>query len=158
MVNTKQVTDRRTLSFQSLDDILSDAETLASHPPIRTTGNWTAAQIIQHIATFIDWSIDGFPFTAPLPLRVFGRMIRKGAQRKPAPRGLKAPKGIMDHVVPADYALDDAMRSLRAAVMRVRAGKRMDKPSPLFGKLSHDEWMRIHCRHAEMHFGFMHAS
>jgi len=157
-INTKHVKDRRAVNFASLDDILADAENLTAHQPIRTTGNWTPAQIVGHIATFIDWSIDGFPFTVPVPLRVVGRFIRKSAQRRTPPSGIKAPKGIMQHVPPADFSFDEAMRQLRGAVLRVRAGKQMTEPSPLFGKLTHDEWVRIHCRHAEMHFSFMHPA
>ena len=155
-IDTKRVTDRRTLQFSSLDDILADAEGLAAHQPIRTTGNWTPAQIIGHVAVFIDWSMDGFPFAVPLPLRAVGRLIRKGAQRRTPPSGIKAPRASLKYIPPADSTLEDAMRSLRGAVLRVRAGKQMTKPSPLFGKLSHEEWTRIHCRHAEMHFSFMH--
>jgi hypothetical protein len=157
-VDTKQVKDRRSLSFSSLDDILADAEHLAAHQPIRTTGNWRPAQIVEHVAVFMEWSIDGFPFRVPLPLRLFGRMIRKRAQRSATPSGLKAPRVIMRHVPPPDYSFDDAMRSLRGTVLRVRAGKRMTQPSPLFGKLTHEEWVQIHCRHAEMHFSFMHPA
>lgn len=157
-VKTKEVKDRRALTFQSLEDTLADAEFLAAHQPIRTTGNWTPAQIIGHVAVFIEWSIDGFPFTVPLPLRVLGRVIKGRAQRTTAPPGFKAPPGIMKHVPPADYSLDQAMRHLRGAVLRVQCGKRMEQPSPLFGRLTHEQWVRIHCRHAEMHFSFMHPA
>ncbi len=52
MIETKKVTDRRTLSFRSLDDIQADVEALDGSA-IRTTGNWTAAQIVQHVTDVI---------------------------------------------------------------------------------------------------------
>jgi len=158
MVKTKHVKDRRSLAFRSLDDILADAEAMMSRQPIRTTGNWTAGQIIEHVGLFICWSIDGFPFTMPFPLRFIGPLIKGRAQRKPLQSGIKAPGRMTPHMPGQGVALEDAMRTLRGEIGRVKAGKRMEKPSPLFGKLSHEEWVRIHCRHAEMHFSFMHPS
>jgi hypothetical protein len=32
----------------------------------------------------------------------------------------------------------------------------MTATSPVLGRLSHEQWVQFHCRHAEMHFSFMH--
>ena len=50
-----------------------------------------------------------------------------------------------------------AVDDLRAAVDRAET-HRMTHPSPVFGRLSHEQWVRLHCRHAEMHFGFLKGS
>ena len=33
----------------------------------------------------------------------------------------------------------------------------MKHPSPLFGRLNHDQWTQLHCRHADLHFSFLQA-
>ncbi len=44
-----------------------------------------------------------------------------------------------------------------------RAWERLRKappgvPNPVFGALTHEEWMMLHRRHAELHLGYLHAS
>ena len=39
---------------------------------------------------------------------------------------------------------------------RIEGGERMSKPSPVFGPMTHEEWEQLHCRHAELHFSFIH--
>lgn len=131
---------------------------LASRQPIRSTGNWTAAQNIEHVAVFIGWSLDGFPFRAPLPLRLIGRMLRSGALRKTPRPGIPTPKGNRAHLSPADFPLERAMASLRRNIRRVQSGERMTHPSSFFGALTHEEWIDLHCRHAELHFSFLHPA
>ena len=61
MIKTVNVTDRRDLHFSTMKNLLDDVEQLDEAPSRRATGNWTAAQIVQHVAKLIEFSIDGFP-------------------------------------------------------------------------------------------------
>ena len=157
MIETKKVTDRRTLSFQSLDDILADAEAIDG-AQIRTTGNWSAAQIVDHVASLIGFSIDGFPARAPLLLRIIGRMLKKRALRGGLDAGFKFPASFAFLAPAADVTWEDAMKRLRTEVGRARDAGRMTRPSPILGRMSHNDWVRLHCRHAELHFSFMHPA
>ena len=56
-VDTKKVTQRREVRYDSYDDLLSDAEHLASGD-VQTVGNWTLGQIFQHLAKTLNSSID----------------------------------------------------------------------------------------------------
>ena len=67
-INTKRVTGRRTLRYESFAEILADAESMAV-VPTRTLGNWSVGQIYKHLAKAADVLIDGPPFAAPLPIR-----------------------------------------------------------------------------------------
>jgi hypothetical protein len=64
MINTKKVRDRRALRFETVDDVLRDAELLAEaarRGTLRATGNWTLGQALAHLATWINMPFDGYP-------------------------------------------------------------------------------------------------
>ncbi len=155
MIDTKKVTDRRRLSFTSLDDIQADVEALDG-AAVRTTGNWTAAQIVQHVTDVITLSVDGFGFKMALPLRVLGRLLRSRALTKPMPPGFHVPEAMRARLPSDQLAFEQAVASLRQAIGRTRS-ERMTKASPFLGAMTHEDWVNLHCRHAEMHFSFMHA-
>jgi len=154
MIDTKRVEERRTLSFGSLDDILADVNALDGRE-LRATGNWTPAQILHHVTQLIDVSIDGFPATVPLPMRVLGRMFKRFVLTRPLQRGIKFPSSLAPTLDPPDDVIwPDAVDHLRRTIERGTGG-RMTQTSPLFGRMTHDDWVKLHCRHAEMHFGFI---
>lgn len=55
-INTRQVTGRRAVSYDSLSDYLADVENCARQP-VRTLGNLTQAQIYKHLAITLESSI-----------------------------------------------------------------------------------------------------
>ena len=60
-VATKKVQGRRAVRYESLNDLLADAEQLAVQD-IDTLGNWNLGQILKHISHALDSSIDGAGF------------------------------------------------------------------------------------------------
>jgi hypothetical protein len=156
MVNTKKVADRRSLHFESLDDILTDVERLGEGE-IRTSGNWTPAQNVQHVGRLIGFSVDGFPFRAPWYLRLVGPLFKRQALSKPPPPGFGL-GGQLEALVPdPDVTWDQALDELRATIQKAKRDG-MSEPSPILGRMTHDEWVRLHCRHAELHFSFLHPA
>jgi hypothetical protein len=158
MVKTQSVTDRRELRFSSLQDILDDVEYLASGDPPRTTGNWTGGQIVKHVAMLINFSIDGFPEPrAPLPMRLLGRLVRKNALVNPMRAGVGLPRRF-DFLAPSpSVTWEEAVEYMSETMARL-SDRRMTAPSPILGRLTHEQWEQLHCRHAEMHFSFMHPA
>jgi hypothetical protein len=158
MVKTPRVTDRRELHFSSMQDILDDVEYLASGDPPRTTGNWKGGQIVKHVAMLITLSIDGFPVAkAPLLMRVVGRLTRKRALAGPLRAGLNFPRNF-DFLAPsAGITWEEAVEYMNETMVRLR-DERMTAPHPFLGKVTHEQWEQFHCRHAEMHFSFMHPA
>ncbi len=145
---------RRTLKFQTLDDLLTDAQHLHALDAV-AVGGWTPGQIVGHVTAVIEASVKGFPFRLPLPMRILGRVIRKRAIAKGLPSGIKIPgKAREAFVPPTDLTFEDAVAQLAAAVEMAKQRK-MTMPSPIFGKLTHEQWVQVHCRHAELHFSFM---
>ncbi len=155
MTDTRQVTERRELHFNSMGDILNDVEYMAAGDPPRSTGNWTSAQIVQHVGLTIDFSIEGFPVPkAPLLLRIACRLLRKKLLRDPMKPGVTLPPKFARLRPQTRVTWDEAVDGFRVAMTKLDT-KRMTCRSPVFGKLSHEQWEQLHCRHAEMHFSFI---
>lgn len=155
-VRTPQVKDRRSLRFGRMSDIRADVEMLDAAPSIRTTGNWTAAQNVDHVAALIEGSLDGIPVRGPLWMRMMGKLVRSSALNKPMRPGFKLPKAMREFGPSEDVTWEQALGRLRAVVERIENGARMEEPSPFLGELSHEEWEQLHCRHAELHLSFLH--
>lgn len=149
---------RRPLHFRSLEEVRAEVDCLAAlqrQGRLVAAGQWTTAQIVEHISKLMEMSLDGFPFNAPLPLRIFGRLIRPFVVGKPCPRGIQL-KGESAKLLPSDDAeLDAAVARLGRSIDRVVGGARMEAPSPIFGPLTHEQWFAMHLRHAEHHLGFL---
>ncbi|MEM6552889.1 MAG: DUF1569 domain-containing protein [Planctomycetota bacterium] len=147
--------DRRTLHFDTLDQIVADAEAVTNQPH-HHVGNWTPAQIIEHVTIAMRIGNHGVDWTVPLPIRLFGWFMKKtGATRKPIKPGFTPPTNIAKHFAPPeDITLDTALQNLRDEVAYANANG-MHHPSPLFGKLTPAQWIDLHCRHAELHFSFI---
>jgi len=161
-VNTKKA-ERRAVELHTLDDILAEVDRLeAAHNAgtLARTGNWDAGQILWHCAAVFRASLDGFPENArpPLWLRLFGRLI-KGKATAPggeAPTGFKIPKELADAFLPSDtITFERGTSDLRGAIGRVKAGERMEVPSPIFGAMTHEQWTNLHLGHCQMHFSFL---
>jgi len=151
------VESRRTLRYESLHDILRDAESFDG-ATVSAAGGWTPAQIVQHVAKTIRLSIDGTEYRAPLVIRLLARLLKKRTLVSPMKPGFRMPKALQPLFMPDDdVTWEQAIAELRAEVERVERGAAMAQPSPAFGPMSPEEWEHLHCRHAEMHFSFLRA-
>jgi uncharacterized protein DUF1569 len=149
--------NRRTLKFNTLDDLVRDVQDV-SKTGVNSTGNWSAGQIVQHVAAVIDASIDGFSFTVPLPMRILGRLIRGRALKKGLNPGIKMPRSAQASFKPGpETRFEDAAKNLAQSVDLAKQ-RTMTAVSPIFGQLTHEQWIQLHCRHAEMHFSFLHPA
>jgi len=155
-IDTRKVRDRRPVSFDGLDDVLADARRFG--PDARTTGNWTPSQVVEHVAEFMHWSREGFDVRPPLLLRIAGRLMRPWALRGRPPAGMKLPPKLQRLVPARSVSWDAAITHLEDEVRRIDAGERYTHSSPLFGRLTHVQWVRLHCNHAAHHFSFVHPS
>ena len=159
-VDTKAA-PHRTLAFDSFDDIIADLNHIEAGITNGTaihSGNWTIGQITDHCARFLAAACDGFDKLAPAPVRWIARAVfyKKAVGPDPMPRGFKLPKSAI--ALHPEPRISDAegIDRLRKELKRVLAGKPMNQPSALFGKLSHQEWDIIQRKHCAMHMGFIH--
>ena len=76
MINTKHVSGRRELHYDTLDELLADAEQLA-RGEVRMLGNWSLGQVFRHFTIVYENSIDGSPFLLPGIARFLIRITMK---------------------------------------------------------------------------------
>ncbi len=150
---------RRELSFKCLGCLAGELDRIeAAHAAgaLRTTGNWTAAEAIDHCAILFEVALDGAPKQAPLFVRLIGRMMKSSALKPRTMRaGFKLPAGASYLLPRPGVAFDDAMGRMRRALARIDRGEKMDKPSAWLGPMTHDEWVRLQINHTQLHLGFI---
>ena len=157
-VNTKHV-QRRAVSLANLDEFAAEVDRVVAAEKagrLKTVGNWTAGQILAHLAAWIEYNYTGFPLAPPpwairLILKTFmkNKYLRSGL-----PQGVKIP-GVANGTTGQDAMTTmDAAERLKRAIIRLRV-EPPAHPSPAFGQLTHDETIRLNLRHGELHLGFL---
>lgn len=153
-VTTTKVTGRRELHFDSVDDILADAERLASGPYVQL-GNWPLGTMCEHLAKALNSATDDNQYNPPWFFKLLGRMLKKGAITKSLSPGFRMPKKMEPIFMPSgDTSAEEGLAKLREAIERFKVAK-LPERSTFLGKMSNDDWHQFHCRHAEMHLSFL---
>ena len=153
-INTKNVQGRRELKFQSLDEVIAEAEKLVNSPQTRLLGNKSLDQILNHLAIATEGSIDGTAIKAPWFIRLVGPFLKGRLLKHKMPAGFKLPARFEDGYFPKSASPNDALQRLRNAVARLQ-NERMTAKHPVLGQLNHDEWNQLHLRHSELHLSFV---
>lgn len=148
---TDQPKTRRKLHFHTMQDILDDVETLASGP-VESLGKWTPAQNIDHIRRLIHIAHRGVDFKMPLPFRVIGKVFKGYFLKAPFRAGFKT---VDIFEPPAEITMQEAVEAFRAEMAIADRPGAMSHPSPLLGTMTHEQWVQLHCRHAELHLSFL---
>ena len=153
MINTKTVTGRREVRYESYEDFLTDAEQMAADG-CQTLGNWSYGQILIHIARAFDTMIDGAPFKFPGPVQWFMRTFAKNRFLKnPLRPGFKLPKSA-GHLLPQETSVEEGLAAVRAAIARLETTTER-APHGGFGTIPKEEHDQFAVRHAEMHMTFV---
>jgi len=150
----------RNLRFDSTLELAADLDRLeaaARAGTLRSTGSWSLGQCAQHIGKFFAGALDGFDGKAPLVIRVVGRLLfkRKALGPEPMPGGINLPASASSMLPDPEISDEAGLAFLREQIARVDRGEKFSHPSPLFGRLSHDEWMVLQLKHAALHLGFL---
>lgn len=160
MTNTKETNvkktnvERRTVHYENINELLADAERL-SQQPTQQAGNWTLGQVCQHLAKAFRGSLDGLNFRVPWFVRVMAKLfMKKRFLTRPVPSGFQIPKESEGELLPETISDADGLEELRAAIQRLNKQSPTIK-HPVLGKLTGEEWLQFHCRHAEMHMSFI---
>lgn len=159
MVDTGKTKDRRPLRFATLDDLLADVDRVVAADragTLRRSGNWTAGQVLNHIASWANFAYEGFPMRVPWFIRLVLKMKRKAFLTTGMTAGVRIP-GTKDGTY-ATEQMDTAAAAdkLRRVLARLRAREPAKYESPAFGAMTIDERTALNLRHAELHLSFLH--
>lgn len=154
LVDTRRVQGRRKLHYNTLDDLLADAEALASGE-IKQMGNWSPGRTFQHIARALHTSVDGSPLVIPWPVKLLLRTMKRRFLTRTLDPGFKLRGKASDVLTPdAAVGVKTGLAQLREAVQRLKQTE-VRAPHSFLGVLTREESDAFHLRHAEMHMSFL---
>ncbi|HEX8521375.1 MAG TPA: DUF1569 domain-containing protein [Tepidisphaeraceae bacterium] len=149
---------RRELKFTRIDEAIAEAERLAAAEragQLEQHGNWTLGQTLGHLGTWTNFAFDGYPefLKAPAPMRWLFRLFRNVILTRGFTAGIKI-RGVPEGTVGIEkLPTDEGFEHFRAAMTRLKSSE-PTLINPMFGKLSHDQWIQLNLRHAELHLSF----
>jgi hypothetical protein len=162
MIKTRSVRDRRRLRFDSFEAAVKDAEALAAAErtgALRNTGNWQLGQALGHLAFWADAPFDGYP-NMPRPPWLIKKMILLMKKRiifKTMGPGIRI-RGVEAGTFGLErMPADEGLGRMRRAYNRL-ASQAPSHANPIFGELTHAEWIGLNLRHAELHLSFFHPA
>ena len=148
---------RRTLRFETIDDALAEADRLVAaerEGRLTRAGNWSLGQTLGHLATWAEFAFNGYPpsIRPPAPIRWVLRLLKNRVLTKGMTPGVKLGRLPGGTLGLDDLPPDDALHRFRAALQRLKASA-PTSDNPVFGPLTHQEWIQLNLRHAELHLG-----
>ncbi len=151
--------ERRELRFSNLDEVVADAEQLASGD-VRTTGNHTFGQILEHLARTHDMTTGRLE--APRPpwfMRLMIPLMKPMLiNDKPVKPGFKLPAKAEGVFWPdQEFEVSEALAHLKESVEHYKSHGPMPK-HPMFGNLTRQQNDSLNCRHAALHLSFVHPA
>jgi hypothetical protein len=152
-IDTGKVRDRRKVQYASLQELLADAERIASGK-VKSLGNWSTGQIFQHLATSFNNSIDGSDIRAPWYFRFLGPLLKKRLLGGSMSPGFKLPAWAAASLEPKVTSTEDGLNALRNAIGRQEHESRR-VADPVFGPMTPAEWEQLHLKHAALHMSFL---
>jgi hypothetical protein len=155
-VDTGKVNGRRRLRFESIDQALSEVDRLVEAERagrLGHVGNWTLGQTLGHLASWAGYAYEGIPLKTPFFIKWILRAGKQKFIHEPMRAGVKIPGVPGGTLATEPIPLDEANERVHQALAKLKS----EAPTlvhPIFGTLSHAEWIAINLRHAELHLGF----
>jgi Protein of unknown function (DUF1569) len=145
--------EHRQLQFKDFGEVLAEVDRL-HRGGYRKHGQWDLAQTCDHLAYFIQGSLDGATYRVPWLFKVlFGRLVLRRIlkQRRMKP-GVPTPQ----KPLPAPGGDEPAaVERFKQVVERLRSHTGELHPSPFFGHLTPDEWRELHLIHCAHHLRYL---
>ncbi len=160
-VDTGKVTGRRTLRFNSPGEMEADvAKLVEAERAGRLThvGNWTLGQALNHLGVWATFAFEEHPLKPPFFVRWIVGMRKNTYINVKLPAGVSIPKveGGTVACEPAPRVWKKGLDRFNSAWARLKK-ERPTRPNVIFGPLSHQEWINLNLRHAELHLSFFKA-
>ena len=127
-----------------------------SQQPLVSHAGWSPAEVFNHCAQSIDYSIDGYPELKPAWFRhsvgtaAFAVFSARGAMRHPLDEAIPGAAALIE---PADQAL--ALQRLQVAFERFAEHQGALQPHFAYGALEHGEYAEAHVLHLYNHLSLI---
>lgn len=143
--------DRRTLEFQSLDEVMPEVERLMRGH--RTVGAWPLSEICKHLAGTIRLAVDAPATTQHDPsLRFPQEKIDEVFNTGRLPQDLPRPTTTTSMLPPLSE--NEAAELLRSAIAYYQASPGPVVGHRFLGPLSKEQWNRLQLIHCAHHLSF----
>jgi hypothetical protein len=156
-VDTGKVVGRRMLRFESIDQVMAEVDRLVAAERagrLSRLGNWTLGQTFGHLAAWTEYSYTGAPLKVPFLIKWILRFRKRKFLYEPMRAGVKIPGVPGGTLATEPMPMDEALERLRRGIERLKS-EAPTTPNIIFGPLTHNEWIALICRHAELHLGFL---
>lgn len=154
-INTSQVAGRRQLKFSNAQDLIDEIDHILAAPSIQTLGNWSAAQVFEHLRLTASIGVGEFSVPTPLWMRLAGPLFKPFLLNRPMRSGVKLPKNIDTLIChPNNEDTQQAGRAFQQIVRRLAQGEGI-ATHPFLGKMTTEDWIKLQMRHAELHLSFL---
>jgi len=152
--------DRRTLTFDTVNDVIEAVNRIREADANQTlvvSGQWTAGEILTHLAAWIEYGYDGYPIDAPpWIVRQVMKFLLKSILKNGMKPGVKIP-GVQNGTVGQEkVSTEVASQRYLVALNRLSSGEPVKHHSPAFGEMSPKKRVKLNLRHAELHLSFIH--
>jgi hypothetical protein len=161
-IDTGRVRNRRAVRLQTVEDLRAEVGRVAAAVAasrVRPLGNWSPAQVLWHLGQLIVLSFDGFSWRyrrGPQWLtRLFRFLAWRWLIRLAFRPGFRNPPEAAVLEPAATVSWEEAATHLLRQIERIRRGERMTQESAVEGPYTHEQWVYIHLRHAELHLSFL---
>lgn len=151
-INTSKVTGRRKLAFNTLDEILDDVDYLCQGK-VRSLGNWSPGQNLNHLTILMLGCLDGIDVKVPFLTRTAVSLIKRRILTKQMSPGLQLPKAAAA-LLPSETTWEQGVQEIRTALNRMKTESQRHA-HPVLRELSREQWDQLHCRHCELHLSFL---
>lgn len=143
---------RRKLNLNSLEEIIADVERL-QNGGYEKAGNWDLQQVCDHLAYFVRGSLEGYPDKVPWFVRVFvgKRLLKKLLRGEPIQAGFPIPEKLVPKVGGDE---GEAVKQFQELLERLKTQTELH-PSPFFGTLTKEQWLKLHTLHCNHHLSFL---
>lgn len=151
--------ERRELHFKNLDEVVAEAERLASGP-VRTTGRHSFGQILVHLARTHDMTTGKLQVPRPpwymrLMIPLMKPMLLNDKPLKP---GFNLPKKSEQVFWPdQEFEVTTALVHLKESIAHYQTQGPMPV-HPMFGSITRQQNDQLNCRHAALHLSFVHPT
>lgn len=158
-VDTGKLANRRKLRFHSIDEVLTDVDKLLAAEragKLARIGNWSFGQTLGHLAAWAGYCFDGYPIKPPKVIGWILRLRRNRFIHSAMPAGVRIP-GTTDGTIGLDpLSTEEGYVRFRRAFERLKSNRLPDR-HPFLGKMTHEDWIALNLRHAELHLSFISA-